>query len=480
MSKLLDIMTAPWAITRPMLQEIGGIYLTHLRGEKINLEAIEAKLGSPLNNERRETKVIDGVAIIPAYGVIAKRMNLFSRISGGVSSEILGNEIRAAMDDPDVTAILLDIDSPGGTVDGTFELADGIYNARGSKPIVALANGLMASAAYAIGAAADRVMIVSDTTHVGSIGVVTTHTDYSQYQEKEGIKTEEIYAGKYKRIASQHKPLTDEGRDYLQAGVDYLYTLFVDRVATYRGVSAETVLNDMADGRIFIGQQAIDAGLVDGVSTLEDIVTSLSMGRLPEKQTSAVVLGAGAVRDADAENNDNINHEKVEDHDMDKTISVSAINCAYIEEKHPEIAAAFQEKGAEAGREQGATAERERIQGVLAHSMPGHEKLVEALAFDGKTSPDAAAAQVLKAEKENRQQTAKDITDDAKALGTITGTVDAGAGADDQTAGMSDEDKCKHIWDTNKDGVQAEFSSFGTFKAYYLNRDKVRRLGRTA
>ena len=87
--RLIDIINAPWAITPEMLDEIQAIYAPHLRGEKIDLNGLEARLGQPLNNEPKAYEVVDGVAVLPIDGVIAKRMNLFTKISGGTSSQAI-------------------------------------------------------------------------------------------------------------------------------------------------------------------------------------------------------------------------------------------------------------------------------------------------------------------------------------------------------------------------------------------------------
>jgi len=145
----------------------------------------------------------------------------------------------------------------------------------GKKPIVALADGFAASAAYWIGSAADKMYITSDTTAVGSIGVVATHFDYSKAEAQRGITVTEIAAGKYKRIASEHAPLSEEGRTSIQDQVDHVYGVFVDAVARNRGVSSQTVLDKMAEGKLFLGKQAISAGLVDGMSSLEKLVAQL-------------------------------------------------------------------------------------------------------------------------------------------------------------------------------------------------------------
>lgn len=274
--KLLDVITAPWAIEPSKLLEIQSMYLAHARGEKADIAAIEARLGKPLANEPKPYTIDRGVAILPVEGVIAKRANMFMEISGGVSTELLGRDLQAALQNPQVHSVVLAIDSPGGTVDGTQALGSLVRGGREQKPIVTLASGLMASAAYWIGSAASAVYIADTTTISGSIGVVQSHIDYSKARADRGITVTEITAGKYKRIASDNAPLSKEGKSHLQAEVDYYYSLFVDAIAAHRGVSVEAVLERMADGRTFIGQQGIDAGLVDGIATLAQLVDRLS------------------------------------------------------------------------------------------------------------------------------------------------------------------------------------------------------------
>ena len=286
--KVLDILTAPWAILPDKKVEIDGIYATHLRGEKIDIRSVEAAIGRPLNNEPKGYDVQNGVAIIALDGVLAKRMNMFTQISGGISTQIVAQQLQQALSDPNVNAIVLAIDSPGGSVDGTQELGDAVMAARDQKPVVALADGMMASAAYWIGSAASQVFAASDTTVVGSIGVVASHVDVSGLEAQRGIKTTEITPGKYKRIASQYGPLTSEGRQTMQDQVDYLYSVFVDAVAQNRGVaSSDAVHESMADGRLFFGKQAQDAGLVDGVATLDQIIAQLVAGEIGTATTGA-------------------------------------------------------------------------------------------------------------------------------------------------------------------------------------------------
>lgn len=298
--RLIDIVCGPWAITPEMLIEIQGIYATHVRGEKINIPDIEAKLGRKLDNRHETFQVVDGVAIIPVDGVIAKRMNLFSQISGGASTELIKRDVEQALNDPAIKAIILNVDSPGGTVDGTSELANFIYNSRGSKPIVAFSDGQVASAAYWIASSADSLYISGDTNMIGSIGVVAGHRDISKREEQMGIKTTEITAGKYKHISSQYSALTEEGRADIQDKVDYLYGAFVTDVARNRGTSVEDVVSRMADGRVFTGKQSITAGLVDGVSTLDDLIDQLQKPQQGTRKAAAgVVAGKPTVKEQD-------------------------------------------------------------------------------------------------------------------------------------------------------------------------------------
>jgi signal peptide peptidase SppA len=273
---LTDVLNQPWAILPAKLLEIQGIYAAHLRGEVIDVEAIEARIGRPLQNQQQGYTVQNGIAVLPVFGVIAKRMNLLMEISGGTSTQLAQRDFQAAVSDSEVREIVLLIDSPGGEVSGIEQFANAISAARGVKPVTALIDGIGASAAYWLASAASRVYVADQTTVVGSIGVVAQHMDSSQRDAKEGVKVTEITAGKYKRIASDRAPLSEEGRQTIQDQVDAIYSVFVDAVAKNRGVSADTVLKNMADGRMFIGKQAIQAGLVDGIATMDQLIADKS------------------------------------------------------------------------------------------------------------------------------------------------------------------------------------------------------------
>jgi signal peptide peptidase SppA len=420
----LDVLNSPWAIVPSKLLEIHAIYDAHAHGEPIDIEAVEKRIGRPLANEQRDYQVRDGVAVIEINGVIGKKMNMFSQISGGASSQLAMRAIDGAQRDNAVHSIVLAYDSPGGTVDGTELFSNAILKARGNKPIVTLGTGTIASAAYWSGSAADKVYIVDGTTAVGSIGVVTAHRDISGAEAARGIKTTELSAGKYKRIASQYGPLSEEGRASIQDQLDYMYSLFVGAVAKHRAVSADRVLSDMADGRIFTGQQAVDAGLVDGIMTLDDLIVQLNQ---QSGQRGRVIApgrpAAAATSTIDKGSN------------MDITVEG-------IKASNPDVAAALVAEGAKA--------ERERIQAVEAQTIPGHESLIAAMKFDGKSTGGDAAQAVLAAERKQRAAHATASAAEApKPVPTVPSTPGAEAAADAAATGAAAADKVDSREDLN-------------------------------
>lgn len=266
-----------WAILPQHLVEIYGY---------LGSRAENARAASQRTPSNHNISCYSGTALIPITGIIGKAMSPAMDRFGGTSTVMVSRQLEAALADSSVESVLLYIDSPGGTVDGTQALAEQIRASRGKKPIIALADGSMCSAAYWIGSSADKVFASSETAQIGSIGVVAAHLDVSGWEQQKGIKTTEITAGKYKRIASNYRALDSEGRSTIQEGVDYLYSLFVAHVASARGVSEKTVTQKMADGRVFIGRQAISAGLIDGIKSLHECMKGASC-MITQRQNTA-------------------------------------------------------------------------------------------------------------------------------------------------------------------------------------------------
>lgn len=180
-----------------------------------------------------------------------------------------------AVSDANITKILLDINSPGGAVSGLVDTADLLSKIdKEQKPVYTYTGSMMASAGYWLGSSARRIES-GRAALVGSIGVITTHMEYTEMLKKEGISATVFRAGKYKALGQPVEKLTEAAADQITDRIQSIYTLFIDHVAAGRGVSASKVDSVMAQGREFVGQAAVDAGLTDQVSTFETFLASL-------------------------------------------------------------------------------------------------------------------------------------------------------------------------------------------------------------
>lgn len=252
----------PHAIMPEKLAEIEA-FLTpkFLAKAKASKEESEPKAGP-----RDGVQMVGRVAVVPVMGVLAQRMGMMGQMSGGTSTEQLGATIDNLVADRGVKAILLNIDSPGGSVFGIPELGAKILVGRDEKKIVAFANSTAASAAYWLASQCSEI-VVTTGGRVGSIGVIAAHTDESKAEEMQGIKTTYITAGKFK--GEGMKPLTDDSQAAMQAEVNTLYDSFVAAVAKGRGVTANRVESDFGQGRMKFAKDAVESGMADRVATLE-------------------------------------------------------------------------------------------------------------------------------------------------------------------------------------------------------------------
>ena len=281
----------PWAIKEDFLSPISEILERHASGQKLNFDEIFTAETRAGKSSKPSYEVIGGVARIPIYGVIAKRASMVNRISQpeGTSTEEVAKNFKAALKDESVKSIALDIDSPGGSVDGVSELSDLIYNAKRKKEVVAYASGQMCSAAYWIGSAANKIY-ATKSTEVGSIGVYAVMTDWSVANHNEGVKREVVKAGKYKAAGHPDKPMTQEDRAVVQDGVDQYFKLFTDAVSRNRGMNAQAV-EQVATGRTFIGSQALDAGLIDGIAEIDSVLEGSENTFRVEEPTAGNIAG---------------------------------------------------------------------------------------------------------------------------------------------------------------------------------------------
>jgi signal peptide peptidase SppA len=271
----------PLAIHRPKLDVILSVL-----GHRVGLTELAAPAGftPPARAAPIQTPK---VAVIPIHGTLVRRTVGLEAESGLTSYAGLAAQLDAALASPDVSAILLDIDSPGGESSGVFDLADRIRAATQIKPVWAVANDMAFSAAYALASAASKVF-VSRTGGVGSIGVIAMHVDQSAKDAQDGVRYTAVFAGDRKNDLNPHQPISDQAHAQLQSEVNRIYGLFVETVARHRGLEPATVRDTEAG--LFFGQAAVGIGLADAIGTFDDALAQLLETLSPSPVVSA--LGA--------------------------------------------------------------------------------------------------------------------------------------------------------------------------------------------
>lgn len=275
------VAETPWAILQSKLEEIEAILAFHMSGGKFTEQELRARVGAGATPAALRLEAAaaatagpgGAIAVIPVQGVIAHRMGSLQEMSGGVSTERLAGLLRQAANDPNVGSILLDVNSPGGTVAGVTELAAEIRAIAKQKPVTAHVNALAASAAFwAISGATEIVSTPSG--EVGSIGVITAHVDTSKADEQKGVTRTVISAGKYK--AEGAGPLTEDARAAIQARVDDFYATMTADIAKGRGVSVAEVRSGFGEGRVVGAAAAVKMGMIDRVATFDETLRSMT------------------------------------------------------------------------------------------------------------------------------------------------------------------------------------------------------------
>ena len=221
--------------------------------------------------DERDYAVLDGIAVIPVQGTLLKKESFMSAWSGSSSYEQIQRQIASAVADAGVSAILLDIDSPGGETAGCFDLADYIFSARNEKPIWAVANDIALSAAYAIASSAERIWL-NRTGAVGSIGVYALHMDQSGFDAELGVKYTYVFAGARKVDANPHQPLSGRAEEDIQDEVDREYGIFTETVARNRKASKKEIV--ATEASVQWAENAIPL-LADDLGTFDDAMEAL-------------------------------------------------------------------------------------------------------------------------------------------------------------------------------------------------------------
>lgn len=432
MSRVLDFaMRHPWAITREWLDLIVAV-ATRENGD---VEAIERELGRPLANTR-EVTVRDGIAIVPVTGPLFRYANVFTRLSRATSFEELATDIGEALRSPEVNGILLHIDSPGGQVNGTEETAELIYRARQEKPIHAHVSGQGQSGGYWIASAASSIS-VGATGIMGSIGAVLTVVDTSSADAKNGVRTLEIVSSQSPK--KRLDPFSDEGRSELQTLIDDMAQVFIDTVARNRGVSPEVVLEDFGQGGSFVGQAAVEAGLADRVSTLEDAIAEMSRAH-----RSGRSFVAGAAAKGGPVTREGTMPGKTQAPAADGAPAMTWENAkehfaAEIDAEVQARVAAKVEEERKAARAEGANAERARILAIQDLAIEGAEAVIAECVKDAECTVEKAALRLVEWQKKARASEGDKRKDALRKLEAAEAELDAPSPAVETPAAGSDE-----------------------------------------
>jgi signal peptide peptidase SppA len=286
MIHLLDaIYSRPWAlhpITMALILQVAERWAS---GVRLSAEEVQAAVGDApqTNAARAQAAAASGggsVAVIPAYGILTARQYAVENSSSPLtSSERLGMRVSAAAADPEIGAIVIDFDTPGGDAMGVSEASARITAAAQIKPVIGVVNSQAASGGYWLASQCSELVMAPDSM-VGSIGVRMAHVDASKYYESKGLRITHIHSGKYKVEGADTGPLSDETRSYLQAMSDELYASFTKAVAKGRNLPLDTVRGAaFGEGRMLLAKDAVAAGMADRIDTLENTIARYAKKR---------------------------------------------------------------------------------------------------------------------------------------------------------------------------------------------------------
>jgi signal peptide peptidase SppA len=254
--------------------------IERVHDRRIQLETLRSSYGFDSVVVKKPFAFSGGLAVIPVHGLLVNRFNWSADFATGY--DFVRSQLRSALDDPDVTAIIYDINSNGGVAAGCSELANDIFASRDVKPSLAVVDAKAYSAAYYIASAASRI-ICTPSGGVGSIGCVAMHVDLSSALEQEGVKITLIHEGDEKVDGNMFEPLSDRARETIERDVGYHYGMFVEAVSRHRGMSVDDI--KATEARCYNPPDALSAGLIDGIGTSIEAVKGLLGGGEKDQMT---------------------------------------------------------------------------------------------------------------------------------------------------------------------------------------------------
>lgn len=274
----VSIPSGSWMILPTAIEELALMHQQWLQMLQSDDPAVKAYFDEEPEQDEvdlSDCTIIDNVAIVPLHGVLVRYPNWMTRWFGATSTEEYASKIEALADRGDIEQIIQDVNTPGGVVPGLDDAWERIDAVRKRISIISVCNEMMASAGVYLGSCADEI-ILPRSGMLGSIGVIQERLEWTKYEAESGRQTRVTFSGKYKAASHPSVPFNSDFQAMYQNMTDRLYETFLQVVAVNRKTTVEDVLNNMADAKIFIGQQAVEVGLADRVGTLRQLVAELT------------------------------------------------------------------------------------------------------------------------------------------------------------------------------------------------------------
>ena len=414
----------------------------------ISKESLSTRSEKPLNNSR-SVSIRDGTAIIPVHGVITARTTLFSLFAGGTSLEDLAKDFSEALNNNEVTSILLDIDSPGGVAVGPYEMAEMIFKGRSKKPIYSYIGRNGSSAAYWLASATEKIF-VNPSALVGSIGVVTT-IPVQEQPDMDGYKNIEIVSSNAN--LKRPDPKTKEGLAEIRRELDDLESTFIESIAKYRSITPEIIKADFGGGGVVIGRQAVKRNMADALGTYEEVLGLLN------QQNQSITINNQIMSNKENQTNADISKKEITADYIKKEFP--DVTKDIIQEVSEDIKKSAFNEGVEAGKKQ----ERDRILAIESAALPGHEDLIEEAKKDGSITAEKLALKIIAAEKNKASDYLANTKKAEEEIPKIEPNIDKSDSGEKQIPKDAPlETRAKSIWESNAK-IRAEFGE--DFDAYF-------------
>lgn len=297
----------------------GASKLVNVDGTELNADEMKEMASSfaPTRNRERSYEIRDGLAVLPVSGTLLHKYGYIQPRSGATGYDGIIARLNEAISDPEVKAVMLDFDSPGGEAAGCFDATQMIRKMRDIKPIYALCYDTMCSAAMALGSACTERWI-TQSGNAGSVGVVIAHANYEKHLENEGVEITLMHSGANKIDGNPYESLPADVKTRIQAKLDKNRAHFSKIVADNIGMSVDAVM--ATEAQTYQGQEAVDIGfadrLVNGIEAIPlliDIIkTKSNTGIIMAKGTQSAALQPATQANAELSSSENVTSEQLE------------------------------------------------------------------------------------------------------------------------------------------------------------------------